>query len=626
MHAEWLSIISDKLTETDPDLTPEQRNIIAGEYETPSQVAAALRNASELEGDTEITDYVDGKTAPTEELETLAHGLDTRTLDRMNLRADLEEVVTLAESAMDRERPTLILTRSYKEAKTLWQELYDRNSDRQVMRFERDQSSADHADMIAEFDAAETNRKILIAPGKYIGQGKDIQSIEVGINLSKQGSGMSTSLVQRLGRLLRNAGEKNTVEFYHVIGTPPAETILPTDGKSFVQTVSEFFGQVVEPDTRGILKPPRVLVDPDCQADLVTLEAIGAPTLRERQVMTDIETAYVDAISSSTGPDSKDVTEPTVTTDWFSDVYADYEYGVADDESGQSLISFSRNAPPAKETTEAAPEDAESSHSKQATQSNDDGDEGSKDENSTTETDLEDGGGTRAGANGTDAADHGSTEETPIGADPDGRDTTGDATTATPESTPVETEETEQDLDAYTQTAQEDAVDSPERMTKTDVDEDDLSSDNTVTVDRSVAALIQLTVENADTRYETSAELIEAALEPFMKALISSDIEIDTLEYTDSDTLSLECGPALEEVLTRKLSSADGSDGASQLLLDKLFEALNIDVDPDIAVPSYSKYELGIETLVEKAESSIETPGDVVQIALEEHLDVRDVI
>ncbi len=603
-----------KLAETDPDLTPEQRNIIAGEYDTPSQVAAALRSASELEGDTEITDYVNGKTAPTEELESLAHGLDTRTLDRMNLRASLDRVVSLAESAMEQERPTLILTRSYKEAKTLWQDLYDRNSDRKVMRFKRDQSSTDHADMIAEFDEVETDCKILIAPGKYIGQGKDIQSIEVGINLSKQGTGMSASLVQRLGRLLRNAGEKNTVEFYHVIGTPPADTILPTDGKSFVQTASEFFGQVVEPDTRGILKPPNVIVDPDCQADLIALETIGAPTLREKQVMTDIEAAYVDTIISMTMSGVNDASEPTVTTDWFSDVYADYEYVGPDEESEPSLISFSKVAEASSEQIdESTPEDADGHDSQSVTQSSDDAVESAKDEDSTIET----------------GADDENIAEDSVTKNDAQNDATAEKTSDPTDFTPIEIEDTEPDLDAYIETETNKTADSSDNMIKNQSDENGVSTHNietTVTVDRSVAALIELTVGNDDSKYESSTELIEAALDPFVKSLINSEIEVDSLEYTDSDTLSLDCGPALEEVLTRKLSIADGSDEASQLLLDGLFKALDIDADPEIAVPSYSKYQLGIETLVENPDSAAETPGEVVQIAIEDLLDVRDVI
>lgn len=82
----------------------------------------------------------------------------------------------------------------------------------------------------------------------------------------------------------------------------------------------------------------------------------------------------------------------------------------------------------------------------------------------------------------------------------------------------------------------------------------------------------------------------------------------------------------LEELLTTKFSKADGYNEASSLILDGLFEALDIgDIEPEISVPSYETYKLGIETLVENPDSPVETPGEVVQIAVEDHLDIREI-
>ena len=577
------TLSADKLAETDPSLTAEQRDMVAGEYETPSQVASALRDATNNTGDTEITDYINDETAPTKELETLAHGLDTRTLDRINLRASLDRVVSLAEAAIHQECPTLILTRSYKEAKTLWQELYDRHSDREVKRFEQGQSASEHADTIAEFDAYDTNKKILIAPGKYIGQGKDIQSVEVGINLSKQGSGMSVALIQRLGRLLRNAVNKNTVEFYHVMGTPPADSILPADGKSFVQTASEFFGQVIEPDTQGILKPPSVIVDSEIRPDLIELEEIGAPTLRERQVMTDIESAYVDAITSRASLKTDAESEVIISTNWFNDVYADYEYDTADNPTQQSLIGFSLDSESESEDT-PEPDNPSSDES----QSQRDSQRLSDDDSDT-------------GVNIGDEDWH-------------------NFTTAN--------KNKEEELDQRTDTASNSPEDAEEIMTDVQNTADDSvtqADQETIEIDRSVAALIEITVRDDDSAYETTPELVEAALDPFIKSLIESTTDVATVEYTDSDTLSLNCGPALEELLTKQLSDTDGYDEASNLILDGLLEALNLgNIESEITVPSYDKYRLGVETLVENEESPVETPGEVVQIAIEHHLDIRD--
>lgn len=595
---------AERLVETDPSLTPEQRESIAGEYETPSQVATALRDATDKEGETEISDYVNGDTAPTDTLETLAHGLDTRTLDRMNLRASLQRVEHLAESAIEAGRPTLILTRSYKEAKTLWQDLYDRNSDREVIRFERDNSAEEHADTIAEFDDCDTDQKVLIAPGKYIGQGKDIQSVEVGINLSKQGTGMSTALVQRLGRLLRNAGEKNTVEFYHVIGAPPTDAILPTDGKSFVQTVSEFFGQAIEPDTQGILKPPSVIVDPEVEANLVELEAVGAPTIKQRQVMTDIESAYIESILSATSADAETDPTPVVTTDWFEDVYAEYEYDSADRSPTQSLALFEADSE-SQSTDAAETEEAEQAeNSKEPDSDRDDTDEKHSDD--TGETDTPDG----VDAETTDENSQDSADDTQNEQLDDGK----------PSASP--------DADTDTDTTEQTTPDSTDSMSETQVSSEETApatETKIVEIDRSVAALIELTIGEDDSEYDTTAELVEAALDPFVKSLIGSDSNPESLECADSDALSVNCGPALEELLTRKLGQTDNYDEASNLILDGLLEAVNLgDIDSQIQVPAYSKYKLSIDTLIDNEDSPVDTPGEAVQIAIENHLDLRD--
>lgn len=592
---------AERLAETDPSLSSEQRESIAGVYETPKQVATALRDARNIEGETEISDYVDGETAPTETLETLAHGLDSRTLDRMNLRASLGRVEEIAESAIEAGRPTLILTRSYKEAKTLWQALYDRNGDREIKRFDRDNSAAEHADTIAEFDDCDTNQKVLIAPGKYIGQGKDIQSVEVGINLSKQGTGMNTALVQRLGRLLRNAGQKNTVEFYHVVGAPPADAILPADGKSFVQTVSEFFGQAIEPDTQGILKPPSVVVDPEIKADLVELESIGAPTIKERQVITDIESAYIDSILTATGHDDGKKPTPVVTTDWFEDIYADYEYDTAATSPTQTLFDFDE-ASESQSAGSTASDDTKRAENVDDFDAKPDTD--AKDSEGSVMTDIR-----KEIENET--ADE-TTRDSPTVTQTDGMNQ--EKPTATADTDFDKTDQTPSDFDTKMSETQVSSKETPKAKEA-----------KIVEIDRSVAALLELTIESENSPYETPAELVEAALDPFVKSLVGSDIDPETIKYSDADSISLTCGPAVEELLSRKLNQTDGYDDKSTLILDGLLEAVDLgDIDTQVKVPAYTKYKLSIDTLVENTNSPVETAGEAVQIAIENHLDVRD--
>lgn len=296
---------SETLTDAVPELTSAQATEIAGEYVSGSALAAGLRESG------------DDGTAPTEELESLASGMSNRTIHRLNLRAALESVVETAEEALLEGRPVLVLTRSYGEAEEIEAALECTNK-RVIKRLRAAQSAEDHDATIRAFDEADTDEKVLIGPGKRIGQGNDIQSVEVGINIARPGSGVNATLVQRLGRLLRDAGEKDTVEFYHVLGVPPADTIIEPDGESFVRTVAEFFGQVLEPDTDGILKPPSVDVEGGVASDIVALERQGAPNVRGGEQITVIEAAYAMAIDEQHEGDG-----PTVATDWFSTTFGE---------------------------------------------------------------------------------------------------------------------------------------------------------------------------------------------------------------------------------------------------------------------------------------------------------------
>ncbi|WP_436926036.1 helicase-related protein [Halosimplex amylolyticum] len=295
---------NDALAEAVPELPDPTIDEMAGDYVSGPALASGLR------------EHGDDDVAPTEQLETLAGGVGNRTIHRLNLDADIAGVVELAEQALSDGRPVLVLTRSYREAKDIWQELYDRHDDRVVRRLDADQDAAKQDSIIRSFDEAETDEKALIGPGKRIGQGNDIKSVEVGINIARPGSGVNTSLVQRLGRLLRDAGGKETVSFYHLVGVPPADATIEPDGESFVRTIAEFFGQVLEPDTDGILKPPAVSIEDGVAPDIVTLEQLGAPSVRSDPQATAIETAYATAIDDH--PDG-----PTVSTDWFAAAFGD---------------------------------------------------------------------------------------------------------------------------------------------------------------------------------------------------------------------------------------------------------------------------------------------------------------
>lgn len=499
-----LRLSASKLADTDPSLSESERQKLAGGYETGPQVAAALR---------EVGDDTDNKSAPTPELETLAHGLANRSLDRLNLRAQLDQVEKIAEAALEDEQPVLILTRSYSEAEEIWNRLYEGRDDRFVQRIEQGQTAEEQDGTIKKFDQNGTSKKVLIGPGERIGQGKDIQSVEVGINLSRPGSGVNTALVQRLGRLLRNAGGKDGVEFYHVLGVPPEDAIIGPDGESFIRTVAEFFGQVLEPDTDGILKIPHTAIDPDIEQSIIALEQTGAPTIECAEQATAVEKEYAKAIQSSK---SKSTSGPVVGTEWFADAF-DLDYQTADQDVGKD--------------------------------------------------------------------DHGEIES-----------------------------ESKDDQRNETDTADDDV------MSEQDISD----SAKSVTVDRGIAALVELTASQNETKYSNSEALVEDALTSFLKSTIGTNIDSDDFSFTSERELNFSCDPVLNQLIQKNVAVHDQYESDEELIEAAVFDKLGLSgVDREITVVNYNRYELNIEALIENERNPCDTPGEIVQVALEEFLEIR---
>lgn len=279
---------------------------VAGKYETGTALAKTFRSIGM------------GPEAPTAELEQVANSLRNRTIQRLNLKTATDRSVELTRDAVSNERPVLILTQSHGESEQLSKQLGEVSSETVIKTIRRDQSADEQDDIIQQFDAADTSKKVLIADGKRIGQGIDIHSIEVGINIAQPGSGANTTLVQRLGRLLRDANGKETVEFYHLLGVQPKETVLPPDGESFVTNVASFFEQAVLPDTDGVLKPPGTMIDSESVAQsILTLEKTGVTRINASKQQSQMETAYISAIETTNknGPAAVTQLEEKVTTE-----------------------------------------------------------------------------------------------------------------------------------------------------------------------------------------------------------------------------------------------------------------------------------------------------------------------
>lgn len=299
-----LQLTREKLDQEQAELSPSQRAQLAGTYETGNRLASQLRD-DEIEK---------GPDAPTELLERIAHGLSNRSIHRLNLSTDTTIAIDLALDAINNDQPVLILTRSYSETKQIYNNLQEKSVGCKIVRLENNQNADKHDELIQEFDSAETDQKVLIGPGKRIGQGNDIQTVEIGINIAQPGTGANTTLIQRLGRLLRKSSGKSSVTFHHVLGVQPSETIIPPDGESFVRNIASFFEEAITEATDEMSKPPTVDIDSDSVASSVAkLERDGAPHVLSDDQLSEVEESYAQTIVTA----SDDHKMPVLGTEQF---------------------------------------------------------------------------------------------------------------------------------------------------------------------------------------------------------------------------------------------------------------------------------------------------------------------
>jgi hypothetical protein len=252
-----------------------------------------------------------------EPLQTLSGGLSDRQTYWWNLRLSPQPVIELVQGAMERDKPTLVLTRSYAESDKLYKRLWAACNGVKIQKLEQGEDASTQDKRITTFDDWDTKRKVLIGPGDRIGTGNDIQSVEVGINLARPGTGMSNSLIQRLGRLLRQPGAKDSVDFYHLLGLPPETSVAPMDGARFIRNSAEFFAQTQSDGGSGrMTKVPNVRVDGSVVPTVRRLERLGAEGLSGVETTLDAyEQAYVAAVENAAGD------EVVIDTPWYAELF-----------------------------------------------------------------------------------------------------------------------------------------------------------------------------------------------------------------------------------------------------------------------------------------------------------------
>lgn len=213
------------------------------------------------------------------------------------------------------ERKAVVLVQSYAQA--------DAVSDHLADWFDADtvytpaKNEAAPYDTITAFKRADTG--VLVDPGDVLGVGVDLPDAGIAVNLAK--GGVNASLIQRIGRILRNPTGDKHAHFYHVV-TIPGETdarIAGEDGRRLLRRAAEFRAL----GSRFREHPGFVAVTDTTSHILRELETAGArATIADHRDMSDmvdddVARALLDELIAeieATLDDTRDI--PVLTTYW----------------------------------------------------------------------------------------------------------------------------------------------------------------------------------------------------------------------------------------------------------------------------------------------------------------------
>ncbi|WP_254863094.1 DEAD/DEAH box helicase family protein [Halovivax gelatinilyticus] len=133
------------------------------------------------------------------------------------------------------EAKCIVLVQSYEQATQIGDVLRDNLGDDVVTV--ADGKTTSQSEQINEFK--ERKKGVIVGPGEVIGVGVDIPDADVAVNLSK--GGVNASLIQRIGRVLRNPTGASRAHFYQVVTLPatPDGQLAGEDGRRLLRRASE---------------------------------------------------------------------------------------------------------------------------------------------------------------------------------------------------------------------------------------------------------------------------------------------------------------------------------------------------------------------------------------------------
>ncbi|WP_436926018.1 DEAD/DEAH box helicase [Halosimplex amylolyticum] len=214
-----------------------------------------------------------------DEFRVFSSAIKSRQMTRYNLSPDLETVARLVLDHV-REKKCVVLLESLDEIESVRKMVSMKLDDEQEdLLLTVSSQQDDLLETVEEFDE-EYDTGALIGSGKTLGEGIDIKTAEVAIN---RGRGrLSSSLIQRMGRVLRNPTGDKHAEFYHVVGVPTEDDarLAEKDGIELLETAAQMveWGQ-------SLRAPPSFDVDSDAgnvAAVVEELEQAGSTAIEAR--------------------------------------------------------------------------------------------------------------------------------------------------------------------------------------------------------------------------------------------------------------------------------------------------------------------------------------------------------
>jgi superfamily II DNA or RNA helicase len=167
--------------------------------------------------------------------DTLSSALLSRRTVGWNLSVRYDSIAEVV--AENETRKTVVLIQSYEQTIKVKEAIVARlDSTPPIFALEGREGNIDRK--VQNFNEGDSG--VLIGPGKLLGTGVDLPDAEVAVNLAT--GNVTATLIQRIGRVLRNPSGQKEASFYHLVPrTTPENTIMPReDGYRHLVQMADF--------------------------------------------------------------------------------------------------------------------------------------------------------------------------------------------------------------------------------------------------------------------------------------------------------------------------------------------------------------------------------------------------